>query len=692
MKQNTESSKIRLNLARAVAALTICSGLFSRCANTTTPLGGPTDSLPPVVTSMLPLQGQTKFAEKKIFIEFDEYVQLKDVGSEFFVSPAMKKKPTLTIRGRGVQVSITDDSLKENQTYALNFGSSVRDNNEGNVLYGLRYVFSTGESIDSMIMSGYVADGKSGDSASKALLFFYDALCDTIPEYDSILFKKQPDVIARAENNGIFVAQNLKPIDYKVYAVQDKNKNGTYEPGVDKVGFLDEYVNPANFPGFAYWVDSLRKYPTADPQVYMRLFMDKDFKRQNMTASERPLQNKIILRFGAPRPEIRSLVFDNIPEDSVVWEYMTKGRDTIALWLNMPAESIKDTLEGIITYMRHDSLNVLQPRTDTMKLLWSYVETREEKKEREEEEKARKAAEEAGEEYIPKPKANPFGFKVHASTEINPNRTIPIEFIMPLVSVDSAQIELANVVTDKEGNKTETPVGVRIEQDTANMRKWHISGDWESGGEYKLTIPAGVFVNVARQSNDTLRAEFKIMEKDKYATVYINLTGKTPESKYILTMMDKSGTILEERRDVSTGVHGFEYVPEGEISVRITEDLNGNGEWDSGDVIARRQPERVETYTSEAGDKAVPTRANWEVTLNMDMNKMFAPVTIESVIAKLESAERVRVNKLMEERLRKAEEKKRRGDEDENTGGGFSIGGALGSMKSKIGSVTNAIK
>ena len=143
---------------------------------------------------------------------------------------------------------------------------------------------------------------------------------------------------------------------------------------------------------------------------------------------------------------------------------------------------------------------------------------------------------------------------------------------------------------------------------------------------------------------------------------------------------------------MSTGVHGFEYVPEGEISVRITEDLNGNGEWDSGDVIARRQPERVETYTSEAGDKAVPTRANWEVTLNMDMNKMFAPVTIESVIAKLESAERVRVNKLMEERLRKAEEKKRRGDEDENTGGGFSIGGALGSMKSKIGSVTNAIK
>ena len=692
MKQN-KTTKIRMAVVRAAAALFVCSGLFSRCANTTTPLGGPKDSLPPVITSMLPLQGQTKFTEKKIFIEFDEYVQLKDVGSEFFVSPAMKKKPTLTIRGRGVQISITDDSLKENQTYALNFGSAVRDNNEGNVLYGLRYVFSTGESIDSMIMSGYVADGQSGDSAGKTLLFFYDALCDSIADYDSILFNIQPDAIARSENNGIFVAQNLKPIKYKVYAVQDKNKNGTYEPGVDKVGFMDEYVNPAELPGFAYWVDSLRNYPTADPQIYLRLFMDKEFKRQNLTASERPLQNKVILRFGAPKPEIKSIWFDSIPNDSLVWEYTTKGKDTIALWFNVSPGRIKDTLQGIITYMKHDSLNVLQPETDTLKLLWRYVESKEEKKAREEEEKARKAAEQAGEEYIPKPKANPFGFKVLSGNEINPNKTIPIEFTMPLVSIDSTLITLAAIETDKEGNKTETPVAVRIEQDTANMRKWHISGDWTSGGEYHLTIPAGVFVNVARQANDTLSADFKIMEKDKYAKVIINLTGKTPESQYILTLKDKSGNTIEERRNVVTGQYTFEYVPEGEVTLRVTEDLNGNGMWDSGDVIARRQPERVETYTSEAGDKAVPTRANWEVTLTTDMNQMFAPITIENVIAKLESAERVRVSKLMEERLRKTEEAKRRGEDEENSGGGgLSIGGALGGMKSKIGSVTNAIK
>ena len=687
----TRKHNILLSIARVVCVAFFCSGLLWRCANTTTPLGGPKDTLPPNIVMMTPEQGTRNFTEKKIFIEFDEYVQLKEIGSEFFVSPAMATKPTLTIRGRGVQISITDDSLKENQTYAFNFGSAVRDNNEGNILHGLRYVFSTGDAIDSMIMSGYVADGQSGDSASHSLLFFYDALYDSIPEYDSILLKMQPDAIARAQGNGIFVAQNLKPIDYKVYAIQDKNKNGTYEPSVDKVGFHDEVVNPANLPGFAYWVDSLRHYPTADPQIFIRLFMDKAFKRQNMTACERPLQNKIMMRFSAPDPEIQSLRFDSIPEDSVVWEYLSGHHDTIALWLKMPATMLRDTLNAYITYLKHDSINVLQPEIDTVRLMWRYVETREEKREREAEEKARKEAEEAGEEYIPKPKPNPFGFKVHSGNELNPKMSIPIEFVMPLVRIDSTNITLVNVVTDDAGTKTETPVGVRIEQDTVNMRKWHIRGDWEPGKDYKLTIPAGVFHNVAYQSNDTLQAEFKILKKEEYATVKVDVKGKTPDAKYILALMS-GNTILEEKKGASTGLHTFEYVPEGEVQLRVTEDLNGNGKWDSGDVIARRQPERVEKYTSEAGDKVVPTKSNWEVTITADMNTLFAPITIENVVAKLEAAERVRVSKLMEERIKRAEEKARRGEDDENSGGGLSIGGALGGMKSKIGSVTNAIK
>lgn len=78
----------------------------------------------------------------------------------------MKKKPQLSIRGRGILIQIKD-TLKENTTYALNFGSAVRDNNEGNPLYSMRYVFSTGPEVDSMVVSGYTADSYTADSVAK---------------------------------------------------------------------------------------------------------------------------------------------------------------------------------------------------------------------------------------------------------------------------------------------------------------------------------------------------------------------------------------------------------------------------------------------------------------------------------------------------------------------------------------------
>lgn len=98
------------------------------------PTGGPRDSLPPVIVNMTPDNFSTNrplVNHEKIYIEFDEFVQLKDQQKEFFTSPQMKKKPLVSMRGKGIVVQLRD-TLEANTTYALNFGSAVRDNNEGN--------------------------------------------------------------------------------------------------------------------------------------------------------------------------------------------------------------------------------------------------------------------------------------------------------------------------------------------------------------------------------------------------------------------------------------------------------------------------------------------------------------------------------------------------------------------------------
>jgi hypothetical protein len=667
-------------VSRVAVAAFFCSGFFVRCASQLTPQGGPKDSLPPVVKSMLPQMGSRNMTEKKIFIEFDEYVQLKDQNKEFYTSPLMKTKPTLAIKGRGVSVTIKD-TLKENQTYSLNFGTTVRDNNEGNPLYGLRYVFSTGPAIDSMIMTGYTADAMKGDSISKSLVFFYDAKIDTIPAYDSILLKHKPDAVGRAEGNGIFIAQNLKPIPYKIYAIEDKNNNQQYDPGVDKVGFMDTLCNPAEMGPFTVWRDEYRKYPTADPQIYFRMFTDGQFRRQNLVASERPSQHQAVLRFGAPFPKIDTLRFDSIPADKVIWEYQTAGRDTISLWFNVPAEALPDTIKGRIAYMRHDSINNLVSYGQNLRLAWRHVETREEKREREKQEKERAKAEEAGEEYTPPRKPNPFKVKIDAPKELNPEKNIPMTFDLPLVEVDTTQITLT-AVTDPEAPE---PVVFHLERDTMKIREWTLSAEWDATQKYRLVVPAGTFVDVAGQRNDSIGNDFEILQKEKFATLVATVVGKTPEAKYIVEILDDSGKTERTIKDVSSGTYDIFYIPEGEIRIRVTEDGNGNGKWDTGNLIERRQPERVGFYVGETGSQSIPTRSNWEVSVALDMNRIFTPLTIEKVRADLQRAEDERVAKWLEEKAKRdAERAKQQGANGQNTGGGLGIGGALGGAKQQI--------
>ena len=125
-------------------------------------------------------------------------------------------------------------------------------------------------------------------------------------------------MIARAENNGIFIAQNLKPIPYRIYAVEDKNDNQMYDPGSDQIGFLEGMYNPAELPDFAVWYDSVRMYVSAEPQLYLRMFTDAVFRRQVLSESERPLQHKAMLYFAAARPQIEQLRFDSIPAELVI--------------------------------------------------------------------------------------------------------------------------------------------------------------------------------------------------------------------------------------------------------------------------------------------------------------------------------------------------------------------------------------
>ena len=675
----------KMNFLRLVVALLFVSAFLSRCASMMTPTGGPRDSLPPVIVTMLPDNFSTNRPTTnhgKIYIEFDEFVQIKDQQKEFFTSPQMKKKPTITQRGRGIVVQLRD-TLLPNTTYALNFGSAIRDNNEGNPLYSMRYVFSTGPEIDSMVMSGYTADGYEADSVSKSFIWFYPAdSVKEVAEYDSTVFNYKPAVIARAENNGIFIAQNLKPIPYRIYAVEDKNDNQMYDPGTDQVGFIEGTWNPAEMPDFAMWYDSVRQYVSAEPQLYFRMFMDKAFKRQVLSESQRPKQHQAMLYFSAAHPEIRSLRFDSIPADRVIIDPQTEGKDTVALWFNVPSAMLPDTIKGEMIYLKHDTLNRLQPDTVALKLSWRLIETKEQEREREKIERERKKAEAAGEKYEEPKQENPFVFNMPTSGDLNPENHLTIDFDYPLVSIDSARMLLTRQLED---NSIED-VPVHMVHDTAKLRRWYIRADWVPGGQYTLTIPDSVFRDVAGYANDSIVGKYTVYDPEKFATVKIHVQSRDPQMTYIVQLLDANGSMKQERRDVKAGDIQFNYVPAGEIQFRVIEDRNGNGRWDTGDLVARRQPERAEMYVNDAGENTFATKTNWEIEFTMNMDKIFAPVTMQSLSRMLDEQELQRLRREAEKRAEEAAKPRQQNRQTQGQSQGMmnSSFGSAGSMFSNF--------
>lgn len=663
-------------MATAGVMLLFAGAFLKSCASIGQLDGGPYDTIPPVVLGVYPNNYATNFKDKRITLDFNEYVQIKEQQKELFTSPAMKK-PTITLRGKSLIVDLKADTLLPNTTYAIEFGAAIADNNEGNPLHGLRYVFSTGDRIDSMIMSGYTEKSETADSLGKTFIYFFEADSVAEPkEWDSTMFNYSPSKIARSQNNGIFIAQNLRPVDYRVYAFNDTNGNQIYEPSVDMVGFLDGVYNPSKMPPFGVWYDSIRRYPSADPQLYFRLFTDKNFARQSMQDAVRPEQHKILITFAAEKPEIRSIKLNGIDPDSIIYEPSFKG-DSLTLWLNMRGENIPDSLKGEMIYMKHDSLRQLQPDTAKLNLNWRRVESKQQEREREKLEKAKAKAEANGEEWTEPDTPSQFrilNFK--NKYDVNPEQHYPLSFATPLTRLDSARVQMLS--WGEEGDTIKERI--TFVRDTANMRRWLIKANWNAKRKYSLRLPKDVMFDVAGEGNDSLNSEITVADIDKFAKLNLTIKPRTEGGKYVVQFVDgqNNKSIIREIRHLGEGTHTINYIPAGELRMRIIEDINDNGEWDGGNMVERRQSERAEFYKNERDEEIFTTKTGWEFDITLDMSRIFAPVTMEQLIEILDKREAIRIVKAEEKRREEARKKQGQGHNHDHGGGMGGFGGMMG--------------
>ena len=229
------SNTLRIIPALLLFSIAIYFSLAS-CATISSPGGGPRDTIAPILDTSFPPNFTTRFTESEITLVFNEYVTLKSPSQQISISPPLENKPKITSVAKEVTIS-WKDTLLENTTYIISFGNSITDFTEGNVNDKFKYVFSTGDFIDSLEVRGKVFD-KKGEGAKEIMVALYDY--NSLEETDSIPYKNLPTYYAYTDETGGFTLTNLKYSKFHVVAFQDIRQNFKLNSGSEQIGFLDD--------------------------------------------------------------------------------------------------------------------------------------------------------------------------------------------------------------------------------------------------------------------------------------------------------------------------------------------------------------------------------------------------------------------------------------------------------------------
>lgn len=287
--------------------------ILTNCAKRGTITGGAKDTLAPVMTSSNPSNYSKNFKGNSIRLNFDEYIKLKDANKQIIVSPPLKNNLIITPNGSASKfINITfKDTLQDNTTYTINFGQSIEDNNEGNPYTAFKYVFSTGEYIDSLNFKGTVNDALSKTVDKNISVMLYPVENFT----DSTIYKKTPLYVTNTlEYGSNFEIDNIKKGTYYAIALKDENKNNLFDPKIDKIAFYPKKVS----------------IPT-DTLVNLNLF-----KEEASFEVRKPIQqsqNKVT--FGLNILNYDDFKVENKINNKPINTKITKvgDKDSIAIWL-----------------------------------------------------------------------------------------------------------------------------------------------------------------------------------------------------------------------------------------------------------------------------------------------------------------------------------------------------------------------
>ncbi len=509
--------------------------LFSRCAQVIPLNGGQRDLEPPKVIESIPANAALNFKGRTIEFKFDEFVQVRDIANQLVVTPQTKEKPLVEANGKKITVKFGEELLP-NTTYRIFFGNAISDMRESNIISNFEYVFSTGNTIDSLFIEGKVAKAFNLKPEKETTVGLYVA-----DENDSVVFKKKPLYFTKTNDNGAYKLSYLPKASFKIFAFTDYNKNLMFDGGEEAVSFNNSIIKTGS--------DSL---------VVLKTFKE-------------PSAKLFLKKAYSPFYGVAYVIY-NKESKNVVESYYNDQRDNISggSGINDTCKVYyKDIFDTLRLKLHHPDINI----TDTIAITVS-------SKERFERQKTEN--------------------KTILTVDVSPLNGTKMDYFTNPVLMFNNWMDEKNMDASKMilSYKTDSIIKTDLQLTKKAENSFVITNKLLPGINYELLLKKGAFKTMIGTESDSVKIAFKTTEASDYAKLNLKLLLPRKEN-YIVQLVDASEIVIAEQyveMSLTSSAEQqlkFKNLMPGNYFVKVIEDKNQNKKWDTGNILLQKQPETI---------------------------------------------------------------------------------------------------
>jgi len=174
----------------------------------------------------------------------------------------------------------------------------------------------------------------------------------------------------------------------------------------------------------------------------------------------------------------------------------------------------------------------------------------------------------------------------------------------PLSSFDNSKIKLLN----KDSVALDFKIKyVEFEQELVfDFKK-------EEDEKYTLELLPGAITDFYGTTNDTLIQKTGTRTYADFGNLRVNLKNVN-RFPLIVELLDSKGTVLASKFSEKETTVNFDLIDPLLYTIRVIYDDNGNGEWDTGNFLEKRQAEEIIYFP-----KQIDVRSNWDVDQEFDL-------------------------------------------------------------------------